>query len=395
MFVSSTQEERRRAEIARRKRRIALQIALVLIAVVGYIVVSEGSDTRFQILPALQTQAASDSLILDATTDGQRVLIAGEQGHILYSDDSAASWTHAQVPVSLAITAVAFSGSDTAWAAAHDGVLLRSTDHGQSWQTNLTGVDIARMSADLADKKVKQLQAEMDLADPDSLEDLEWALDDALFAFEDASAVIDDGVTTPLLDVWFENERSGYALGAYGVLLHTTDSGTTWHLLSDRLDNPDNYHLYGIARSVAGTLLIAGEAGTLLRSRDAGETWDRPVSPYQGSFFGIVAAQDGSLITFGLRGNVFRSADEGDSWSPVDTSDQRTLLGGVMKGDGTIVLVGSAGAVLSSNDNGASFETISTSGNSVYSGITETAEGNLMLVGFGGVSIIDGVNQHD
>lgn len=346
-------------------------------------------------LPALQTQGATDRLILDVATDGQRVLVGGEQGHILYSDDSGTSWTHAQVPISLAITAVSFSGSSNAWAAAHDGVLLRSTDHGQSWQTNLTGIDVARMSADAAEAKVNQLQAEIDQADPDSLEDLEWALDDALFAFEDASAVIDEGVTTPLLDVWFENERSGYALGAYGVLLHTMDSGTTWSLLSDRLDNPDNYHLYGIARSASGTLLIAGEAGTLLRSRDEGATWDRPASPYQGSFFGVVAAQDGSLLVFGLRGNVFRSNDEGDSWAQIDTGDQRTLLSGIAQPDGTILLVGSAGAVLSSNDHGTSFETITTSGNRVYSGVIETADGNLMLVGFGGVSIIDEVNEHD
>ena len=392
MYVSSTQQERRRAELARRKWRITLQIALVLFAIVGYMVVSEGSGTRFQMLPALQTEAASTRLILDATTDSDRVLIGGEQGHILYSDDNGTTWTHAQVPVSLAITAVAFSDSHTAWATAHDGVLLRSIDHGQSWQTNLTGVDIARMSVDAAEEKVRQLQAEIEQAEPESLEDLEWALDDAQFAVEDASAVIDEGVTTPLLDVWFENDRSGYALGAYGVLLHTSDGGTTWQLLSDRLDNPDNYHLYGVARSASGTLLVAGEAGTLLRSRDSGASWDRPESPYQGSFFGIVAAQDGSFLTFGLRGNVFRSTDEGDSWVRVDTGDDRTLLAGTVRSNGNIVLVGSAGAVLSSNDNGASFEAISTSGNRVYSGVTETTEGNLMLVGFGGVSVIDGMN---
>ena len=134
----------------RRKRRIILQVSAVLIAVIAFVVTTEGSDTRFHMLPALQTDAASSSLILDATTDGQRILIGGEQGHILFSDDNGASWTHAQVPVSLAITAVTFSGSANAFAAAHDGTLLRSTDRGQSWQTNLTGVDVARMSADMA-----------------------------------------------------------------------------------------------------------------------------------------------------------------------------------------------------------------------------------------------------
>ena len=381
--------------MARRKRRFALQFAVVLFAIPGYIVASEGNTTRFHMLPALQTEAASTALLLDAATDGQRILVAGEQGHILYSDNGGASWTHAQVPVSLALTAVTYSGADNAWATAHDGVVLRSIDYGQSWQTNLTGVDVARLSADAAEARVNRLQAELDQAAPDSIEELEWALEDALFAFEDASAAIDDGVTMPLLDIWFEDERNGYALGAYGILLQTRDGGSTWRLISERLDNPDNYHLYNIARSVSGTLLIAGEAGTILRSRDHGETWDRPASPYDGSFFGAVASHDGGLLVFGLKGNVFRSTDDGDTWSAVATNDQRTLLGGLTRPDGSIVLVGSAGAVLTSNDHGGTFETVSTSGNRVYNSVTVTADGRLMLVGFGGVSIIDEGDKYE
>ena len=395
MFVSSTHRERRRAEPARRNGRIALQLGVALFAIVGFIASSQGDTTRFHMLPALQTDIDTVNLILDAATDGRRILIAGEQGHILYSDDNGASWAHAQVPVSLALTAVTFSSASNAWVAAHDGVLLRSTDHGQSWQTNLTGVDIARLSADAAQKKVDRLEAEISQAAPDALEDLEWALDDALFALEDAAAAIDEGVTMPLLDVWFENERIGYALGAYGILLQTSDAGSTWHLISERLDNPDNYHLYAITRSVSGTLLVAGEAGTILRSRDHGETWDRPASPYQGSFFGSVATHDGGLLVFGLRGNVFRSTDDGDTWSTVVTNDQRSLLSGMTRNDGAIVLVGSAGAVLTSADHGATFVKVSTSGNSVYSGVTETNDGKLLLLGFGGVSIIDEGDEHE
>ena len=381
--------------ILRRRRRFALQTLVILIAVTGFVITSEGRATRFQMLPALETEAATESLILDAATDDQRTLIVGEQGHILYSDDSGASWTHAQVPLSLSITAVTFCGRNCAWAAGHDGVLLRSTDRGESWQTNFTGTDVARLSADAAEATIRELEAALENAGPDEIDDLEWALEDAQFAFDDASVAIEDGITMPLLDVWFDNERNGFALGAYGIMLQTKDGGSTWSLISDRLDNPDNFHLYGIARSAAGTLLVAGEAGTLLRSRDGGETWDRLDAPYQGSFFGIVAAPDGGLITFGLRGNVFRSTDEGDSWLPVETGDDRTLLSGMTRSDGTIVLVGSAGAVLSSNDHGATFEALPTSGNRVYSGVTETPDGKIMLVGFGGVSIVGGVDSDE
>jgi photosystem II stability/assembly factor-like uncharacterized protein len=379
----------------RRKRRVALQLAAALLAIAGFAVASEGQTTRFQMLPALQTEAASGDLILDAAVDGQRILIAGEQGHILFSDDNGGSWTHAQVPVSLSMTAVTFCGANCAWVAGHDGILLRSTDRGESWQTNFTGTDVARLSADAAEATIRELEAEIETASPDAIDDLEWALEDAQFAFDDASAALEGGITMPLLDIWFENQRNGFALGAYGIMLQTRDGGSTWSLISDRLDNPDDFHLYGIARSAAGTLLVAGEAGTLLRSRDGGESWDRLEAPYQGSFFGIVAARDGSLITFGLRGNIFRSTDEGDTWSAVETNDERTLLGGMIRSDGTVVLVGSAGALLASNDHGASFQALPTSGNRVYSSVTETPDGKIMLVGFGGVSIVGGVDSDE
>ena len=372
-----------------RGRLFAVHLSVAALVIAGYVIANEDKAISFAMLPAIKSESAQTSLLLDATSNGERLLAVGEQGHILFSDDQGSSWSHADVPVSLAITAVTFAGANKAWATAHDGVLLHSADNGASWQVKLTGVDVARLSVQAAEERVALLEAKLQQATPETREDLEWALDDATFAVDDATEAIDGGVTTPLLNVWFANENDGYALGAYGVFLRTSDGGSTWKPDSNRLENPDKYHLYSMTRSSAGTLLVAGEAGTLLRSLDAGQTWERPKSPYQGSFFGAIAAADGSLLVFGLKGNVFRSVDEGLTWSAVDTGDQRTLLGGMTRADGTIVLVGSAGAVLISDDNGSSFRVIPTIGNRVYSGVAGTADGRLLLVGFGGLSSID------
>ncbi|MGB5331169.1 MAG: YCF48-related protein [Woeseiaceae bacterium] len=372
-----------------RGRVFAVHLSVVALVIAGYVIANEDKAISFPMLPAIKSESAQASLLLDATSSGERLLAVGEQGHILFSDDQGSSWRHADVPVSLAITAVAFAAADEAWATAHDGVLLHSADSGASWQVKLTGVDVARLSVTAAEERVALLEAKLEQATPETREDLEWALDDATFAVDEATEAIEGGVTTPLLNVWFANENDGYVLGAYGVFLQTSDGGSTWSLDSNRLENPDKYHLYSMTRSSAGTLLVAGEAGTLLRSRDDGQTWERPESPYVGSFFGTVAAADGSLLVFGLKGNVFRSTDEGANWSTVATGDQRTLLGGMTRPDGTIVLVGSAGVVLISDDNGNSFRVIPTTGNRVYSGVAGTADGRLLLVGFGGLSSID------
>ena len=367
--------------------------AAVLIGALGWLNASHGSPTEFALLPALKTDLAEESLLLDIAGNGDRLLIGGELGHILYSDDGGQTWVQADVPISLAITSVAFAGPGQAWATAHDGFLLNSADNGTTWQVKLTGSDVAKLSISALEARIEAQQSAVAEATPETLEDLEWALDDSMFALEEATAAVDEGMTSPMLSVWFANARDGYALGAYGVFLRTRDGGETWVMDSNRLDNPDKYHLYDIVRSSAGTLLVAGEAGTLLRSLDDGNSWQRVEAIYPGSFFGAVAASDGSLLTFGLRGNVFRSADEGESWAQVDTGDQRTLMCGTASDNGAVVLAGSAGVVLRSADDGASFSVVPTEGGKVYSGVTAAPDGGLLLVGFGGISAFDSMEN--
>lgn len=368
-------------------RRVALGATFVVV-LLGWLPASLASTVDFRLLPALKSELATESLLLDITRSDDRLLVVGEQGHILWSDDNGQSWTQADVPVSLAITSVAFAGAGQAWATAHDGFLLHSTDNGASWKIKLSGSDVARLSVVALEAQIEMLRLAVDNATPETLEDAEWALDDGLFALDEATLAIDEGMNSPLLEVWFADDSVGYALGAYGVFLRTADGGETWAAHSNRLDNPDKYHLYGIARSLAGTLIIAGEAGTLLRSLDSGNEWERIDAPYSGSFFGSVAASDGSLLIFGLRGNVFRSTDEGLSWAAVDTGDQRTLMCGAASDDGSVVLAGAAGVVLESRDAGMSFRIVPTERNRVYSGVNLASEGSIQLVGFGGVSAI-------
>jgi len=360
-----------------------------LALVLAWLAWSPATAVEFALLPALKSERAENHLLLDAADNGERLLVAGEHGHILYSDDNGATWSHADVPISLAITAVTYVDEKHAWATAHDSFLLHSTDSGQSWQTKLTGSHVAELSVGAAEQRVESLRVALENATPETREDLEWALEDGLFAIEEAADAVENGMTTPLLDVWFADDDNGFALGAYGVFLRTRDGGANWVVDSNRLDNLDKYHLYGITRSTAGTLLIAGEAGTLLRSLDDGMTWERLESPYDGSFFGTIAAGDGSLLVFGLRGNVFRSTDEGLTWLAVDTGDQRTLMTGTADDDGAVILAGAAGALLVSDDSGTSFRSVPTEGNKVYSGATVTPDGNIMLVGFGGISVYE------
>ena len=373
--------------------RTAARFAAVLFLLFG----GSGANAEsvdFPLLPAVKSERAANSLLLDLARNGDRLLAVGEQGYALWSDDVAQSWSQAEVPVSLALTSVAVAGNGEAWATGHDGYLLHSEDNGETWTIKLSGSDVAGLSVGAIEAQVAALETALEEASDDTREDVLWALDEATFALDEAILAVDEGMTTPLLNVWFDGDL-GYALGAYNVFLHTDDGGVTWEAHNNRLDNPEKYHLYGIARSAAGTLLVAGEAGTLLRSLDDGDMWEGIESPYPGSFFGTVATADGSLLVFGLRGNVYRSTDEGANWTAVRTGDNRTLMCASANNDGTVVLAGSAGAVLVSRDNGASFSVLPTEGNRVYSDVLIDADGRILLVGFGGVSFLTAERGND
>ncbi|WP_181298760.1 YCF48-related protein [Pseudomonas sp. Q2-TVG4-2] len=290
---------------------------------------------------SIESNKAASTLMLDVAHAGKRLVVVGDRGHILYSDDDGNTWVQAKVPTRQLLTAVYFVDDKHGWAVGHDALILATNDGGETWT-----------------RQYENREGEV-----------------------------------PLLDVWFENPQHGFATGAYGVLLETTD-GQNWEDVADRLDNEDGSHLNAIAEIKGSGLFVVGEMGGMFRSADMGETWERVESPYQGSFFGVVGGSDpGVVVAFGLRGNLFRSTDFGDSWQPIELLDdgdalETGLADGNLLPDGRIVVVGHGGTVLSSDDKGRSFKLFSRPDRRSLSGVVTNQDGNLVLVGQSGVRVV-------
>src|SRR5690606_23207106 len=142
----------------------------------------------------------------------------------------------------------------------------------------------------------------------------------------------------PLFDVSFFDAQRGFAVGAYGLMLATSDGGASWDEVTYDDDELADSHLNAIAR-VGDTVVVVGERGTVYRSPDLGGTWGPAAFPYDGSMFGVVATGGGRFIAFGLRGHVLASDDDGRTWTEVVQASV-TLNGGRVLDDGRIVLVG-------------------------------------------------------
>jgi photosystem II stability/assembly factor-like uncharacterized protein len=77
---------------------------------------------------------------------------------------------------------------------------------------------------------------------------------------QDAEAFAAQGADKPFLDVWFEDEKKGFAIGAFNLILRTEDGGKTWTPWLDRIDNPRRCTCMRSARRVARSTSSASRA---------------------------------------------------------------------------------------------------------------------------------------
>jgi photosystem II stability/assembly factor-like uncharacterized protein len=314
--------------------------------------------------PAQPSALASRALINGLARAGERVVAVGQRGHVLWSDDHGQRWQQAAVPVTSDLVAVTFPTPSHGWAVGHDGVVLASSDQGRTWQRQLDG----RALGDVLVRHYTQLG------------DAKWLAEAQRFAAQ--------GAENPLLDVWFDDARSGIVVGAFGLALRTTDGGATWEPLLHMTDNPKALHLYAVRR-VGADLYIAGEQGLLLKL-DAGSGRFAALSiPYAGTLFGVLG-NSRVVLAHGLRGNVVRSTDRGRTWHAVSAGVPVGLTAGTVDAHGRIVLVSQTGHVLASADDGATFAALKTARALPAAAVTHSAAGTLVLGGPRGVHTAPG-----
>jgi photosystem II stability/assembly factor-like uncharacterized protein len=342
----------------------ARKIALALSVCAAACALAAAPETRFRDVldtPASKSQLASRGLLNGLARAGQRLVAVGQRGHVLFSDDAGKHWQQAEVPVSSDLVAVSFADADNGWAVGHDGVVLHSADGGRTWKLQLDGRRIGELMVDYYSRP--------DVAPADAAAGL----------LEQARRVAAQGADNPLLDVWFRDASNGYVVGAFGVALRTRDGGKTWQPLLHAIDNPKGLHLYAV-RGIGTDLYIVGEQGQAYKLERDGERFTTLELPYKGTLFGIVGNEH-AIVVHGLRGSVLRSTDAGRSWQSVTTGLQVGMTASALDARGRIVLASQAGHVLVSANDGATFSAVRIEQPVPAAAVAEAAPGELVVAG--------------
>ena len=325
-------------------------------------------------VPAQRIDERLPAPLLSVARAGDAMIGVGLHGLIQRSTDEGRTWHQVDSPVSSDLVQVRFRDERNGWIVGHDAMVMHTTDGGDSWQVQLDGRRLLILlnayygpRAEKGDEAAALVLREVAMAA--------------------STSATPDVLAAPFLDVMFDEHGSGFAVGAFGMLLHSVDNGQNWEPWIERSDNDRRMHLYGLAEH-AGTFYIGGEQGLLLRLDGQQQRFVKIDTPYTGTYFGV-RAFDGLLLAHGLRGNLFASRDDGQQWQPVATHLNSSLVSIVEQGNALIV-VSQGGQLVSVDRQSLQVTPLADARvGEVYAASATKQAGSLVVTRFSGAKVID------
>ncbi|MFQ5770455.1 MAG: WD40/YVTN/BNR-like repeat-containing protein, partial [bacterium] len=153
--------------------------------------------------------------------------------------------------------------------------------------------------------------------------------------------------------VKFIDAGTAVAVGDAATVMRTTDGGETWDIA---------YKVTGISRSLRGLSfygqkgIAVGDTGTVITTDDGGLTWERRESGTTRDLLSVSMPDDSLAVAVGYHGIILRSTDGGVTWQQQEIEIGITEdLTAVTFVDSFGVAVGNWGSILLSYDAGVTW----------------------------------------
>ncbi len=352
------------------------------------------------------------------------LICVGDNGLMYLSGNGGASWSAVNSGVAMNLNDICFVDQFNGWCVGAGKTIIRTTDGGASWSPQF----VSGPYSDLIG--VFFLDANLGWAAGTGGTMLRTTNGGASW-----SRSMSVGTSQDMNKVVFLDPDNGYACGESGTLLHSTNGGNAWTPLSSgtiyglegiaaagsgssgrvlaavgvfgsivRAALPSGFAgvvtgnrntLNAIAGAGASAVWAVGDAGTIIASTNAGNTWISQTSGATLPIYAICAADAQRAWACGAGGLLLRTTNGGGSWSPAPTGVTVALNGVDFAGSNTGFAVGSGGRILKSTDGGATWSPIASGTFKDLFGIdmlTETigavvgAEGTILHTTNGGVT---------
>lgn len=183
-----------------------------------------------------------------------------------------------------------------------------------------------------------------------------------------------------ITDAAFADPMDGWAAGAQGVVLHTTNGGVSWQL---QLTGDQVITLMTVAAAQFVAANPTSDAAHRALRRSGIFTQAGPNKP----FLTVMPLSAQSAIIFGAYRMTVLTTDGGKTWVDWSLHVGDPISHGIfdaIRVDGSIYLAGEAGVVLRSDDQGQNFSMLTSPDPSTLFGILNTPQGTLLTFGVAG-----------
>jgi len=209
-----------------------------------------------------------------------KAIIVGYAGKILMTEDGGGSWDVIPSGTRNALYNVEFVDKDEGWICGQEGTVLHSRDGGRTWEPQQSGTLTYLFALDFIDNKTGWIVGDRATHLHTTDGGRSWKqgkMPKSQGISAEEALVAQDPV---LYDVQFVDSLTGWIVGEFGKIYHTTDGGRTWVEqeqallgaggLYDVLDIPTFFGLSFIDQKNG---IVAGLQGHVARTADGGKTW--------------------------------------------------------------------------------------------------------------------------
>lgn len=194
-----------------------------------------------------------------------------------------------------------FNGSGVGWVVGSDGVIFHTSDYGNNWALQASGIKSRLFAVACVDDAHC------------------WVVGDSGTILRTVNggkrwAIMNSSVEDDIKAVAFVNQKEGWVVGEDGLILSTSDGGETWH--ESRLEDSPGEG----PRDLRAVTFLNENIGwvlgyeTIARTTNGGRTWVITFENDRTHLVGIVS-NDGNRVYAANRGdNNYCSDDSGKTW---------------------------------------------------------------------------------
>ena len=264
--------------------------------------------------------------------DADAVTAVGDGGLILHSTDAGETWINQRSGTITNLNGVAFTGRDSGTVVGDNGLILHTTNGGITWHNQSSGTDNTLRAVSFTDGKTGTAVG-----------------DSAILRTTDGGITWvkqTNDTTSNLYAVSFTDVNNGTAVGARNgraLILRTTDGGAVWN---EQTIEDAGKLFHGVDFIYPNVGSVVNVEGSIYHTTDGGTTWTEQTNSSTGALLDIALIGWSNGIAVGNNGTILYTSNSGISWDKIESSAAKALSGiafydylGIIVGDDDTIII--------------------------------------------------------